>query len=369
MNANPEAIQKMDADLQLEINSILQKAVIQEPTWNTDYLKEPNFEAKDNELRHQLSANAAEFSAAKTFAEIKEVLDLFKSDAIPKFSDVKRAVLDINDKYNVAHLRTEYNDAVASAQSAAEEIRFQRQKDVMQFATYQTVGDDRVRDRHAELDGLTLPIDHPLWDSINPINGHNCRCIKIQSNDPNKVTPDSAAEAAFDRAKIPMKFQQNPAKTGKAFMENYSHLKNIKPDKLKRSDYHGMKSIDEVYKAGRLSKLGDAVKFNQAWKALKNKRGHKTLDAVILKDGNANLMLVPKKATGNSTFIHQLEKTISKPNEIWLKRNQIRTIKYFDKGIMVVTSTRKGKVTAFKRFDAGDNAVDLLRVGSLMYKR
>ena len=38
--------------------------------------------------------------------------------------------------------------------------------------TYVTVGDDRVRDSHAALDGTTLPKDDPLWRTIWPPNGY-----------------------------------------------------------------------------------------------------------------------------------------------------------------------------------------------------
>lgn len=44
---------------------------------------------------------------------------------------------------------------------------------------YVTVGDDRVRDSHAPLDGTTLPKDDPFWQRFYPPNGWNCRCQLI----------------------------------------------------------------------------------------------------------------------------------------------------------------------------------------------
>ena len=249
INANPESAQLMDVDLSIAYQRIFEKAVLKDTIWDSEILKEANYEAKDNELRNRLTSNVAEFSAAKTYAQIKEFIDIFKSgDNNIKFSDFKRQALEINEVANVVHLRTEFNDAVASGQMAAQYARYDREKDVMPYLTYNTVGDDRVRDRHADLDGITLPIDHPFWDQNMPINGHNCRCDVSQSNDPNKVTPDSAAEAASKRAKIPMKFQNNSGKTGVAFTKEYSHLKDVDIDTLKREDYAGLKSIDEIYK-------------------------------------------------------------------------------------------------------------------------
>jgi len=44
---------------------------------------------------------------------------------------------------------------------------------------YVTVGDDRVREEHAALDGTTLPKDDPIWDEIYTPNGWVCRCSII----------------------------------------------------------------------------------------------------------------------------------------------------------------------------------------------
>jgi len=52
-------------------------------------------------------------------------------------------------------------------------------QDILWGYRYSTVGDDRVRPSHAELDGVTLPKNHPLWKRIFPPNGWNCRCAVI----------------------------------------------------------------------------------------------------------------------------------------------------------------------------------------------
>ena len=44
---------------------------------------------------------------------------------------------------------------------------------------YVTVGDDRVRDNHRELDGLRLAEDDPRWNDLATPNGFNCRCAMI----------------------------------------------------------------------------------------------------------------------------------------------------------------------------------------------
>jgi SPP1 gp7 family putative phage head morphogenesis protein len=61
---------------------------------------------------------------------------------------------------------------------------------------YVTVGDDRVRDEHAEMDGHVFKIGDPKLDEWWPPNGWNCRCQLIALTDPvEKSTkmPDGAA--------------------------------------------------------------------------------------------------------------------------------------------------------------------------------
>ena len=41
---------------------------------------------------------------------------------------------------------------------------------------YVTMRDDRVRPEHEELDGLKRDKEDPIWDTIWPPNGYNCRC-------------------------------------------------------------------------------------------------------------------------------------------------------------------------------------------------
>ena len=52
---------------------------------------------------------------------------------------------------------------------------------------YVTVADDRVRDSHIGLDGVTLPKDDPWWATNTPPNGFACRCTTIPIFNERKV--------------------------------------------------------------------------------------------------------------------------------------------------------------------------------------
>ncbi len=65
---------------------------------------------------------------------------------------------------------------------------------------YVTVGDDRVRDEHAALDGLKAVKNDPIWSVIFPPNGWNCRCqtISIFDEDNEKKPSNETIEQGAD---------------------------------------------------------------------------------------------------------------------------------------------------------------------------
>jgi SPP1 gp7 family putative phage head morphogenesis protein len=60
-------------------------------------------------------------------------------------------------------------------------------QDVLWGYQYATVGDNRVRESHADLEGVTLPKDDPFWRKWWPPNGWNCRCTAIPLYEKHKL--------------------------------------------------------------------------------------------------------------------------------------------------------------------------------------
>lgn len=72
--------------------------------------------------------------------------------------------------------------------------------DILWGYTYVTVGDDRVRPNHMELDGVTLPKDDPFWLRFWTPNGYNCRCQVIELFEETAIVQppvDAAPDAGF----------------------------------------------------------------------------------------------------------------------------------------------------------------------------
>lgn len=58
---------------------------------------------------------------------------------------------------------------------------------------YNAILDNRVRDSHAELDGVVLPKDDPFWQKYKPPWEHNCRCTR------ELVTVDDIQSGAYQQ--------------------------------------------------------------------------------------------------------------------------------------------------------------------------
>ncbi len=89
---------------------------------------------------------------------------------------------------------------------------------------YTTAGDDRVRESHEELDGITLPKNHSFWDTYYPPLGWNCRCSTFPTTTNRRTPDDQIPHGVIDN--VPPMFRTNIAKEGLAFPEGHPYRKN-----------------------------------------------------------------------------------------------------------------------------------------------
>lgn len=181
-------------------------------------------------VRYALENNAFIFSGFKSFHALREVglsLVTEKGDIKP-FTDFLNDVRKINDKYNRNYLYAEYNHAVGASQMAAKWHDIEQDGDRYDLQ-YRTAGDDKVREEHALLHGITLPPSDPFWESYYPPNGWNCRCTAVQVRR-NKY-PRSNSEDAIKRgeectagAKKAI-FRYNPGKSLELFPPKHPYNK------------------------------------------------------------------------------------------------------------------------------------------------
>lgn len=88
------------------------------------------------------------------------------------------------------------------------------QIDVTPYWQYDAVADDRTRPEHRELDGQVFRADDPIWDTIYPPNGWNCRCSVIPLTDSQAEghSISSGNDVQGIESAIPEEWRFNPAK-------------------------------------------------------------------------------------------------------------------------------------------------------------
>lgn len=158
-----------------------------------------DFGVKDNvipeAMKMYLKNNTFVFSGFKTHQQLDRASRLLHDDDghIKPFNRFLQEVKSIDKKYNRTYLQAEYNFAVASAQSAGKWHDFSQYAD-RYYLQYRTAKDERVREEHAILDGITLPMDDKFWDEFFPPNGWNCRCNVVQVSK-KRYEPSNPSEA------------------------------------------------------------------------------------------------------------------------------------------------------------------------------
>jgi len=150
-----------------------------------------NIESPFFDLLAEYEVNIQVFSAAKTFQQVNSMskfvfIDGQKTD----FTTFKDIAGTIFETYNEAWLKTEHRTAVNNAFAGNQWLTVNQDAADLPLLRYQTVGDERVRPEHADLDNIVKPVNDSFWDRFFPPNGWNCRCIveQLESGEA-EVTP------------------------------------------------------------------------------------------------------------------------------------------------------------------------------------
>ena len=136
------------------------------------------------EMARKLDHNAFMFSGFKVHHELSEVgLSLRDKETgkVKAYETFAHDVRKIHSAYNENYLRSEYQFAITSSQMAARWADVEQGKGRYDLQ-YRTAGDDRVREEHAAMNGITLPADDPFWREYYPPNGWRCRCTTVEVN-------------------------------------------------------------------------------------------------------------------------------------------------------------------------------------------
>lgn len=180
---------------------------------------------EDKDKRERLIAaidNLVEFSVCEEYQLFKE---------LPENIDLDNNIAEYDElceKYNKTYAAVENADIEYAMAIALTWLHYSEQT----MLTYMTMGDDRVRPTHAQLEGFTARRDEfPAW-MIPPIE-YGCRCY-LENSDGIAV----AKINAFD--KVPSKpktlsniFEESIAKCGRIFGKAHPYFEVNKNDKEK----------------------------------------------------------------------------------------------------------------------------------------
>jgi SPP1 gp7 family putative phage head morphogenesis protein len=192
-----------------------------------------DYTPEDISMKMRMKQNAFIFSSAKNIVFQHKLADQItdESGILRSWNDFKNSALEIDEEYNVNHLQSEWQTAKASANSSRKWQDIQRRADRYPYLEYKTVGDDKVRDEHAALDGIIRPINHPFWDTYFAPNGWRCRCYVRQTdkkpNGTNVPTPDDKT--------VPKYFRYNPGKTATALPDKHPYYSMLSELGIKRN--------------------------------------------------------------------------------------------------------------------------------------
>jgi SPP1 gp7 family putative phage head morphogenesis protein len=131
------------------------------------------------------------------------------------------------DKWNEQWGLTERNTAVGQAQMAVKWDEIERDKDILPYLRYVTVGDDLVSDICQPLNGIVAKVDDPIWASVSPLNHFNCRCLLLQEDKYSaNLSPANKKKEAYEATLSQMQdeFKMNSGKDGYIFSPEHPYL-------------------------------------------------------------------------------------------------------------------------------------------------
>ncbi len=225
----------IDADLWRANATELTKAV-DEGLFRTEYK-----DSTDSDLSRQLKYNVSVFAAFKNHSQNLKMVEALTdaNGALKSYAAFKKDAMAILTEYNDNWLQAEYSTAVASAQMAVQWNDFQRQKEDFPNLMYVTAGDERVRKAHAALDGVTLPIDDPFWQTWFPPNGWRCRCDVQQVGANAKIRQPKVLP---DEKETPLSFRNNAGITGEIFTAAHPYIAGLTDEQKTNIQ----KTVDEL---------------------------------------------------------------------------------------------------------------------------
>ena len=143
----------------------------------------------------------------------------------------------VRTTFDSARLKLIFDTNTRQSYSAGQWQRTVRNQASHPYIRYVTMRDSKVRPLHAKWDNVTLPVDHPFWQTNLPPNGWRCRCRWV-----------AVTQAEYDRGysewRAPYSYDQEGNVTHAPPVQRVSFNKNA-PEIVWR-DFHNRSTGETV---------------------------------------------------------------------------------------------------------------------------
>jgi SPP1 gp7 family putative phage head morphogenesis protein len=198
---------------------------------------------KEAKILDEIEKNIYQFSAAKQYQQVRGMEDVIKkmskkAASEMSFHEFKKEVLEIFEDYNIHWLKTERNTVITQSQNAKKWVEIQSEIKIFPYLQYKSQHDNRVRHEHALLHNKIYRADNPIWGTIYPPNGWNCRCYvqQLETGKENKISDIPK----LSKKKFPELFRMNAGTDKYVFnKKGHPYFKIKKGDgKLKKNNFN-----------------------------------------------------------------------------------------------------------------------------------
>lgn len=290
--------------------------------------------AMDDAYKTAMEINIFHFSAAKTVAEITELNRLFRKSK--SFDEFYKEASKVTDVFNKTWMETEYDTALLVAESASNYWRLKKQAKLFPYWQYTAVMDGKTRKSHAELHGVILPANDPLWKKIMPPLGWRCRC-RIKAIMKHELPKDYNFDNA--RALVAEYFETdewsqveaqgwgtNRAETAEIFTENQQYINKFPSkggaflDNLTASKW-GLETVPKLIKAAPGNAPATELTAKEIWD------NHAKKEVLKLQLFNSRQVTLSKanfdahtggKKDNRAIYWEAMKEALKNPDELWL---------------------------------------------------
>lgn len=347
-----------------------------------------DYDTEDAICRQAMELNLFQFSSAKTLSATLELNKaLYNGDKKRTWADFKTQVDAIGNEYNVNWLQSEYNHTVAVGQNSSRWFKMWNEREDIPFWEYQTIGDSRVRDVHAILNGKVYRVEDKEAQRLRPPNGFGCRCEDIQHTGSKPIVSSGSegVQLLKNQQKGNKDFLVNFSETKEVFNQNQRTLKNLttgsvdalakKFDVLSYKDYGLSENPTSPLELKLSNKTVEDVKkeFTEKRRLYKDYLGR--IIKLTQKQFINHLEGKPKYLKENRHLLFEhIDSVLTTPDEVYLtgfagKDTALKYIKHFkDRSIVVIGEYNAQNPDVFNLktwFELTDN---INRVGFLIKK-